>query len=84
MASNSFTRTTISGQTQHTRKGTQGRKKIPPELRKKKFSVRITPQTEAKVLQEAKKYNMTKSAYCDLALSLFDITVFVGQELVKQ
>ena len=36
-------------------------------------------QTKARIEQESKKYNMTASAYCDIALALFDISIFVGQ-----
>jgi hypothetical protein len=36
-------------------------------------------QTKTRIAQEAEKYNMTASAYCDLALSLFDVAVYVGQ-----
>jgi hypothetical protein len=83
MASNIYIRETVNGATTYTRKGTQGRKPIPPELRKIKFSARITMQTKTRVEQEAKKHNMKPSAYCDLALSLFDIGIFVGQQLAK-
>ena len=80
MASNVYNRKTADGRTTtYTRKGSQGRKAMPPELRKVKFSARITMQTKARIEQESKKYNMTASAYCDIALALFDISIFVGQ-----
>jgi hypothetical protein len=81
MASNIYSRKTVDGKTTfYSRKGTQGRKAIPPELRKVKLSARVTRQTSERIKQEAKKHNLTSSAYCDLALSLFDISVFVGHK----
>lgn len=80
MAKNIYSRHTADGRTTaYNRKGTQGRHSLPPELRKVKFSARITPEAAARIKQEAKKHNMTASKYADLALALFDINVFVGQ-----
>jgi hypothetical protein len=78
MASNIYTRHTVTGKTTYTRKGTQGRKPMPEELRKVKFSARVTKETFARVEQQAAAHNMTASAYADLALALFDINN-VGQ-----
>lgn len=84
MANNVYQRTTIDDKTMtYSRVGTQGRHALPPELRKIKFSARVTKETAARVEQEAKKHNMTASKYADLALALFDINDYVGQELVK-
>jgi len=79
MASNRYSRKTVDGITTVYRRDNQGRRSLPPELRKIKLSARITMQTSARIKQQAEKYNMTPSAYCDLALSLFDIAVYVGQ-----
>jgi len=58
MATNIYSRTTADGLTTwYNRKGTQGRKALPPELRKIKFSARITMETSERVKQEAQKYN---------------------------
>ena len=78
MASNTFTRHTITGDTQHTRKGTQGRKPIANRL--VKFSARVSTATKSHVKKQAARLGITPSKYADLALALFD----VGQELVKQ
>jgi len=80
MASNDFTRHTITGTTRHTRKGTQGRNPIPDEFRLVKFSARVSPKTKAHVRKQAERLGITPSKYADLALALF----VVGQELVKQ
>lgn len=83
MASNIYTRTTADGKTTtFSRKGTQGRKPLPDELRKVKFSARVSKWTKKHVEEEAKKHNMKPSFYADLALSLFSIDN-VGQELVN-
>lgn len=80
MAQNLYRRTDVTGKTTlYTRKGTQGRKPSPSELRKVKLSARVSIKTKQKVRDQANKYNMSPSAYCDLALSLFDISIFVGQ-----
>jgi len=80
MAPNIFTRKTADGNTTtYTRKGTQGRKKIPPELLKVKLSARIARQTRSRINERAALHNMTVSSYCDLALALFDIGNYVGQ-----
>jgi hypothetical protein len=84
MASNIYSRKTADGKTtMYSRKGTQGRKQLPEELRKVKFSARVSKWTKKHVQEEAKKHNMKPSAYADLALALFRIEENVGQELVK-
>ena len=83
MASNIYTRTTADGKTtRYSRKGTQGRKPLPEDLRKVKFSARVSRWTKNHVDEEARKHNMKPSAYADLALTLFSIDN-VGQELVN-
>lgn len=84
MASNIYSRKTVDGKTtMYSRKGTQGRTPLPEELRKVKFSARVSKWTKKHVQEEAKKYNMKPSAYADLALALFRIDDNVRQELVK-
>lgn len=80
MATKTYSRTTITGETRHSRKEEQGRPVTGQ--RKVKFSARVSDSTKARVKAEAKKYNMTSSYYADIALSLFRINS-VGQELVK-
>ena len=83
MASNKYPRTTVDGETTwYSRKGTQGRAPLPEELRKVKFSARVSKWTKKHVQEEAQKHGMKPSAYADIALSHFNMDN-VGQDLVK-
>ena len=76
MASNSFTRTTISGQTQHTRKGTQGRPKVFGD----KYGQRLFKEDDAKI----KELRLEKNDLVRLAVHKFLLDNYGHTELVKQ
>jgi len=82
MSSLTVTHRFVDGTEATFRRPKQGRKPLPKELRKVKFSARISPRTKNHVADEAKKYNMKPSAYADLALARFRMDD-VRQQLVN-
>lgn len=74
MSSSTVTRTFADGTTETFARPKQGRNKLPPGEAKVKFSARIHPLTEAHVLEQARRYGMSASAYADLALAAYEIS----------
>jgi hypothetical protein len=80
MAANTYTQDTVTGPVRMQRAVRQGRKSMPRELVRVKADFMTLPATKARIEAEAKRRGMTFSAYCDLAVSLFDIEQFSSQE----
>lgn len=68
MASNIYQRTTVTGTTWHTRKGTQGAPKKPEELKKVYKTYTMTKQSQPIIKANALKMGMSISAYVELAV----------------
>ena len=73
MASNTYTRTTITGTTQHSRKGTQGRPKGTGEGKKPRPFASSDANYE-RIKQKAKEAQMTVSAYVELAALMYEFS----------
>ena len=76
MASNLYT---VNG-VRYRRSQKQGRKTLPAELVKVKVEGMTLPATKSRIKAEARKHNMSLSAYVDLAVSLFDLSKFPYEE----
>lgn len=74
MASRTVTRHYADRTTATFARSKQGRRSLPPGEAKVKFSARIHPLTEAHVLEQARRYGMSASAYADLALAAYEIS----------
>lgn len=60
----------------HRREYRAGRRALSPDLVKVKVEFMTLPATRERAAAEAQKYGLSLSAYCDLAVSLFDISKF--------
>jgi len=72
MASNTFTRHTITGSVQHSRKGTQGRHKSGQPLATCKIIWNVTEEQKREFSELAERYGISES-------KLVDILVFIGK-----
>jgi len=75
MSSNTFTRTTISGTTQHTRKGTQGR----PKQFADKYGQRLFMEDDARITE----LGFEKNDFVRLAVHKFLLDNYGHTELVN-
>lgn len=74
MAANVYILQTVTGPVRMRRVEKQGRKSLPSELVKVKADFMTLPATKARIEAEAQRRGMTFSAYCDLAVSLFEFS----------
>ena len=66
MASNTFDRETVDGKTTtYTRKGTQGRHKLPAEIKAVRVNITLTPQAKKRGIELARSCGKTFSAWVD-------------------
>lgn len=71
MASNIYTRNTITGPVKHQRKGTQGRKPKDKELLMKRKNITMSGPGMDVIKRKAKMLNLSFSAYLELAGVLY-------------
>lgn len=66
MASNIYSRKTVDGKTTfYSRKGTQGRHKLPIEIKSVRVNITLTPQAKRRGFEKAKSCGKTFSAWIE-------------------